>query len=213
VLVTLRIVILSREAGKILPQHVPMQDLVSNSQWTTVPAPFANRFVPTGADLGNERRAQRLARLAELLRERILFLDGAMGTMVQRYELEEEDFRGERFAKHARELRGNLDLLSLTRPDVVRAIHRAFLDAGADLIETNTFNSTAISQADYGTEDLVTELNRAAARLARAVADEAEAAQPDKPRFFARSWPRWAPAGRTRRQARRRRCVSPAWNR
>ena len=103
---------------------------------------------------------------------RILVLDGAMGTMIQRHALTEADFRGERFADHARDLRGDNDLLVLTRPDVIRGIHDAYLEAGADIIETNTFNSTAISQADYGLEALAYELNVEGARLAREAADD-----------------------------------------
>ncbi len=112
-------------------------------------------------------------------------MDGAMGTMIQSYQLSEADFRGERFANHPRDLRGNNDLLVLTRPDVVSAIHRAYLDAGADIIETNTFSSTAIAQADYGLEPYVREMNEAAARLARAAVDEAEQADPARPRYVA----------------------------
>ena len=119
--------------------------------------------------------------LRSLLKERILLLDGAMGTMIQSYRLQESDFRGERFADHERDLKGNNDLLSLTRPDIIRAIHAAFLDAGADIIATNTFNSTAIAMADYGLQDVVYEMNRAGARLAREIADEKST--PDKPRF------------------------------
>jgi len=114
--------------------------------------------------------------LAQDLRERILILDGAMGTMIQRYKLSEEDYRGQRFTDWQSDLRGNNDLLTVTRPSVIREIHSAFLDAGADIVETNTFNSNAPSLADYGMEELVTELNLAAARLARQCADEAAAA-------------------------------------
>ncbi len=124
-------------------------------------------------------------RLEALLGQRILVLDGAMGTMIQRYRLTEQDFRGGRFADHPRPLKGDNDILSLTRPDVIEAIHRGYLEAGADIIETNTFNSTRISQADYGLEGLVRELNRAAAELARRVADEFTARTPEKPRFVA----------------------------
>ena len=98
--------------------------------------------------------------------ERILVLDGAMGTLIQEYLLSEEDFRGTRFRDHSRDVRGDNDLLSLTRPDVISAIHAAYLDAGADIIETNTFNATAISQSDYGLSHLAREINEAAARLA-----------------------------------------------
>ena len=124
-------------------------------------------------------------RLHQLLASRILLLDGAMGTMIQRYQLTEDDFRGERFRHHARELKGNSDLLVLTRPDVIGAIHREYLEAGADIIETNTFSSTAIAQADYGLEALGYELSREGARLARAAADEWTAQTPDRPRFVA----------------------------
>ncbi len=119
-------------------------------------------------------REERLSELEPLLARRILVLDGAMGTMIQSYGLEELDYRGERFANWPRDLKGNNDLLSLTQPSIIRAIHAAYLDAGADIVETNSFNSTAISLSDYGMEDLVYELNRASARLAREVADDFE---------------------------------------
>jgi 5-methyltetrahydrofolate--homocysteine methyltransferase len=131
------------------------------------------------------RRRARIARLPELLRTRILVLDGAMGTMVQSYQLTEEQFRGERFGDHPTDLRGANDLLVLTRPEVIREIHDAYLDAGADVISTNTFNANAISMADYGLEAIAAEMNEAAARLARAAADAAEAADPTRPRFVA----------------------------
>ena len=118
-------------------------------------------------------------------RQRILVLDGAMGTMIQRHDLTEADYRGERFAAHASDLKGNNDLLSLTRPEIIRGIHDAYLEAGADIIETNSFNSTAVSLADYGLEALARELNRAAAEVARAAADSAEAREPGRPRFVA----------------------------
>jgi len=124
-------------------------------------------------------------RLRELLAQRILLLDGAMGTMVQRYELTEADFRGERFADHAHDLRGNNDILVLTRPDVVTEIHEAYLEAGSDLIETNTFSGTTVAQADYGLEHVVYELNVEAARLAREAADAWTTRTPDRPRFVA----------------------------
>ena len=127
----------------------------------------------------------RAARLRQLLADRILVLDGAMGTMIQRHALDEADFRGERFADWTQPLKGNNDLLTLTQPAIIRDIHRAFLDAGSDLIETNTFNSTSISQADYGMEGLVYELNAEAARLAREAADAKSAETPDRPRFVA----------------------------
>jgi len=127
------------------------------------------------------------ARLDRLLAERILVLDGAMGTMIQRYRLTEADFRGTRFAGHRRDLRGDNDLLVLTRPDVIAAIHREYLEAGSDIIETNSFNSNAVAQADYGAEALIYELNFEAAKLARAAADEYTARTPDRPRFVAGS--------------------------
>ncbi|MBU1192470.1 MAG: methionine synthase [Gammaproteobacteria bacterium] len=121
--------------------------------------------------------------LEELLKSRILILDGAMGTMIQRYKLEEADYRGERFKDWPSDLKGNNDLLSLTQPKIIGDIHRAYLEAGADIIETNTFNSTAISMADYHQEELVYELNFESAKLARAACDAY--ATPDKPRFVA----------------------------
>ncbi|MBV8341746.1 MAG: methionine synthase, partial [Gammaproteobacteria bacterium] len=129
-------------------------------------------------------RATRIERLRRLLTERIVILDGAMGTMIQRHKLDESGFRGERLREHTRELKGNNDILTLTRPDVVSDIHRAYLAAGADIIETNTFNSNRVSQADYATAALVPELNYRAARLARAAAD-AHAAREGGPRFVA----------------------------
>ncbi len=135
-------------------------------------------------DISGPRNA-RLARLDRLLKERILILDGAMGTMIQRYKLEEKDYRGERFADWESDLTGNNDLLILTQPKIIRDIHAAYLEAGADIVETNTFNSQSISLADYRMEELVYELNREGARLARATADEFEKKNPHKPRFVA----------------------------
>ncbi len=129
------------------------------------------------------KNPQDAEKLIELLSRRILILDGAMGTMIQTFELEEADFRGQRFEDHPLPLRGNNDLLTLTQPEKIAGIHRAFLEAGADLVETNTFNSTGISQADYGMEHLVRELNFAAAQLARTEADRITARTPEKPRF------------------------------
>ncbi|HJR58623.1 MAG TPA: methionine synthase [Vicinamibacterales bacterium] len=126
-----------------------------------------------------------LAILHQQLASRLLVLDGAMGTMIQRYQLTEADFRGEQFQGHPNEQKGNSDLLVITRPDVIGAIHREYLAAGADIIETNTFTSTAIAQADYGLESLVYDLNVAGARVARAAADEWTAKTPGKPRFVA----------------------------
>ena len=125
--------------------------------------------------------------LDALLAKRILVLDGAMGTMVQRHQLTEADFRGERFRDHPKDLRGNNDVLVLTRPDVIAGIHRQYLDAGADIIETNTFSGTAVAQADYALEPLVYELNLAGAKLARAACDEYTAKDPSRPRFVAGS--------------------------
>ncbi len=134
--------------------------------------------------LDETERRTRVERLRGLLGERIVLLDGAMGTMIQQHRLDERGFRGERFAQHGRDLRGNNDILTLTRPDIVAGIHRAYLAAGADIIETNTFNSNSVSQADYGTAALVPELNYRAARLARAAADEF-ARESGTPRFVA----------------------------
>ena len=125
------------------------------------------------------------AHLKALLGERILILDGAMGTQIQKHRLEEADFRGERFKDHGHELKGNNDLLVLTRPDVIAEIHRGFLDAGADILETNTFNANRISQADYGLEAEVYAINRAAAELARAAADAYRKEVDDRPVFVA----------------------------
>src|SRR5687767_12800577 len=123
--------------------------------------------------------------LQTLLERRVLILDGAMGTMIQRYKLTDADFRGERFRNHSRDLRGNSDVLVLTRPDIIGEIHRDYLAAGADIIETNTFTSTAIAQADYGLEALAHELSVAGARIAREATDEWTSKTPDRPRFVA----------------------------
>ena len=125
--------------------------------------------------------------ISQVVSERILILDGAMGTMIQQYNLKEEDFRGERFAHMPGQLKGNNDLLCLTRPDVIQDIHRKYLEAGADIIETNTFSSTTVSMADYHVEEYVREMNLAAVKLARDLADEYTAKNPDKPRFVAGS--------------------------
>ena len=124
---------------------------------------------------------------ASILERKILVLDGAMGTMIQRYKLEEHDFRAERFASHDHPLKGNNDILVLTQPDIIHAIHCDFLAAGSDIIETNTFNANPVSQADYGTEKLAKELNLEAARLARKAADAYTEKDPSKPRFVAGS--------------------------
>jgi 5-methyltetrahydrofolate--homocysteine methyltransferase len=130
-------------------------------------------------------RNARLQALQQALQQRILILDGGMGTMIQSYRLEEEDYRGKRFADWPSDVKGNNDLLILTRPDVIGAIEKEYLDAGADILETNTFNATQVSQADYGMEALVYELNVEGARLARQVADAKTLETPDKPRFVA----------------------------
>ena len=127
----------------------------------------------------------RTEQLHEQLAQRILVLDGAMGTMIQQYHLSEADYRGARFADWPRDVQGNNDLLVLTQPDIIRAIHLAYLEAGADLIETDTFNANAISQADYGMEELAYEMNVAAARLACEARDEIERRDPSRPRFVA----------------------------
>lgn len=126
--------------------------------------------------------------IRELLNERILIIDGAMGTMIQRYKLDEQDFRNEELKDHPHPLKGNNDLLSITRPDVIRAIHAQYFDAGADIVETNTFSGTVIAQADYhlGAE-WVYRINFESAKIARAVADEYTAKDPSKPRFVAGS--------------------------
>ncbi len=123
--------------------------------------------------------------LKQQLAQRILFLDGAMGTMIQSYKLEENDYRGKRFADWDCDLKGNNDLLSLTQPEIIKSIHRAYLDVGSDIIETNTFNATTIAMADYKMESLAYEINLESARLAKQVANEVTALSPDKPRFVA----------------------------
>ena len=128
---------------------------------------------------------QRIQALNAAFGQRILVLDGAMGTMIQALKLDEHGFRGERFCDHARELRGNNDLLSITQPDAIRGMHDAYFEAGADIVETNTFNSTAIAQADYGLESVIYELNHAGARLAREAAEAATARNPAHPRWVA----------------------------
>lgn len=123
--------------------------------------------------------------LEKAAKERILIIDGAMGTMIQRYQLTEEDFRKERFKDHPSPLKGNNDLLSITRPDVIREIHRAYLEAGADIIETNTFSGTTIAQADYEMEDAVYDINYLSAKIAKEETVRMTALTPDKPRFVA----------------------------
>lgn len=142
-----------------------------------VTQPFFSIF----SDMQNDKTDE----IKLLLSERILFLDGAMGTMIQAARMTEKDFRGERFLDHPSDLQGNNDLLSISRPDVIEGIHRAMLEAGADIVETNTFNSTTLSQADYGLESLAYELNRAGAGVARKAADAMTARTPERPRFVA----------------------------
>jgi len=128
-----------------------------------------------------------LSTIKRLLRKKILILDGAMGTMIQRYQLEENDYRGDRFKDHPMALRGNNDLLTLTRPEIIREIHQAYFQAGADIAETNTFSSTSIAQEDYGLEGIAYEMNFEAAKLASEVAAEFTKSNPEKPRFVAGS--------------------------
>ena len=130
-------------------------------------------------------RDQRTAALLAALEKRILVLDGAMGTMIQRHKLDEAGYRGKRFVNHPKDVKGNNDLLILSQPQIILDIHRAYLEAGADIIETNTFSSTTIAQADYGMEALVYELNFEGAKLARQAADEYTKKTPEKPRFVA----------------------------
>jgi 5-methyltetrahydrofolate--homocysteine methyltransferase len=125
--------------------------------------------------------------IRELIKERILVLDGAMGTMIQRHTLDEDDFRKGWFEKHSHSLKGNNDLLSLTRPEIIKDIHRAYFAAGADIAETNTFSGTTIAQADYGLERAVYDINYHSAKIAKEVADEFTANEPDKPRYVAGS--------------------------
>lgn len=126
-------------------------------------------------------------KIDDILKERILIIDGAMGTMIQRHKLEESDFRGERFKDHPYPLKGNNDLLSITRPDIIKDIHRQYFEAGADIIETNTFSGTSIAQADYHLEHVVYELNYQSAKIAKEVAHEFTKREPGKPRFVAGS--------------------------
>ena len=128
-----------------------------------------------------------MSSIHEAITKNILILDGAMGTMLQRYNFSEEDFRGERFKDFPHSLKGNNDLLSLTQPQAIRAVHAAYFEAGADIVETNTFSGTTIGMADYHLEDIVYELNYESARIAREVADQFTAKNPDKPRYVAGS--------------------------
>lgn len=128
-----------------------------------------------------------MMKIEDILKERIMVIDGAMGTMIQRHKLEEKDFRGEQFKDHQYPLKGNNDLLSITRPDIIKDIHRQYFEAGADIIETNTFSGTSIAQADYHLQSIVYELNFQSAKIAREVADEFTKKEPHKPRFVAGS--------------------------
>jgi 5-methyltetrahydrofolate--homocysteine methyltransferase len=144
----------------------------------------ATSTAPANAAGSPSRRAYtRGAALPELLQQRILILDGAMGTMIQRYKLDEAAYRGERLKDYGRDIKGNNELLSITQPHVIREIHDQYLAAGADIVETNTFGATRVAQADYGMEDLAAEMNRESAKLAREACDKYST--PDKPRFVA----------------------------
>lgn len=125
--------------------------------------------------------------IKDIVKKKILVLDGAMGSLIQTYKLEEEDFRGERFKDHSHPLKGNNDLLALVRPDILKEIHCLYLDAGADILETNTFSGTTIAQADYALEDAVYDINFHSAKVAKEAADEFTAKNPDKPRYVAGS--------------------------
>jgi 5-methyltetrahydrofolate--homocysteine methyltransferase len=128
---------------------------------------------------------RKMKTIRELLKEKILIIDGAMGTMIQQYNLEEEDFKGERFKDKTQSLKGNNDLLSITRPDIIETIHRKYFEAGADIIETNTFSGTTIAQADYQLEEAVYDINYLSAKIAKKIAIEFTAKDPSKPRFVA----------------------------
>ncbi len=125
--------------------------------------------------------------IREELKTRVLVMDGAMGSLIQEYKLTEADYHGERLKDHPNDQKGNNDILSITHPEIIKEIHTKYLEAGADILLTNTFNATQISQADYGTEDLVYEMNKVSAELAGKVADEFTAKTPDKPRYVAGS--------------------------
>lgn len=135
----------------------------------------------------SDQNADRIAAFKDAAKKRILIIDGAMGTMIQRYQLSESDYRGEAYANWNQDVKGNNDLLCLTKPEVIKEIHSKYLDAGADILGTNTFNATTISMADYGMQSLAYDINVAAAKIARAAADEYTAKTPDKPRFVAGS--------------------------
>ena len=146
-------------------------------------APLTSTLTAQGRSPVERRPYTRAANLPEIMRQRIVILDGAMGTMIQRYKLTEADYRGARFADHAKDVKGNNELLQLTKPEVISEIHENYLKAGADLIETNTFGATTVAQDDYDLPELAYEMNVAAAKLARAACDKYST--PDKPRFAA----------------------------
>lgn len=139
------------------------------------------------SSLAKASRSARVSALRSVLDQRIVLMDGAMGTMIQAHRLDEAGYRGDRFADHEADLKGDNDLLNLTQPDIIVDIHRVFLEAGADIVSTNTFNATSIAQADYGMEPMVPEINREGARLARRAADAMTEGEPDRPRFVAGS--------------------------
>src|SRR5664279_6030094 len=176
---------LRTEGGRTTDTHVPPRPPATHNADPPAGAPTSAGTATSGVSA--RTRDERLLLLRPLLRERILVLDGATGTLVQCYKLTEADFRGERFRDHPRDVRGDTDLLCLTRPDVVRAVHDAYLAAGADIISTDTFTATRIAQADYGLSDAAYEIHLEAAKIARAAADAAEAREPGRPRFVAGS--------------------------
>lgn len=137
--------------------------------------------------LGKPYKRDMASSIKDILKERVLVLDGAMGTMIQRHTLEEEDFRGDRFVDHHKPLKGNNDLLSITRPDIIKDIHRQYFEAGADIVETNTFSGTTIAQADYDLQEAVYDINYESAKIAKEVAMEFNEKEPKKPRFVAGS--------------------------
>ncbi len=156
-----------------------------NFESANIPRDAFDHSGGANTDMPAFRQPDRTEELRKLLESRILVIDGAMGTMIQSYKLDEADYHGERFAGHAFPQKGNNDLLTLTRPDIIGEIHQGFLDSGVDILETNTFNSSSIAMADYGMEEQVYELNFAAARLARGIADAKSEETPGKPRFVA----------------------------
>src|SRR5690606_29269462 len=171
------------DAARGRPRGRAVRAQLSRASQALLRSPDRLRPQASPVNASNIPTRDRLAQLRALLRERIVMLDGAMGTLLQGHQLSEADYRGTRFAGHDRQLAGNNDLLSLTQPEIVRDAHRIYFEAGADIVETNTFTSTAIAQADYGLEHLAHELNLAGARLAREAADAMTT--PERPRFVA----------------------------